>query len=344
MTTPGDPKPSSDAPASERAPRSFEQVAAPSTTAEVLRGPTSGSPTLKEALAQRVRFAGGELPLWSVLAPTFAASAVVIALGAAAATARDVVTQAPVPSAVPSALPPPVPEPTVDVKQVASAAPEPVAPKPLTLVERAAAGEVEALETLEQRPAASLSIEEAVALSQGRSARDREEAEKLRARLTRDPSSLKTPKLLGDLQRLIQNPESARVALAAIASVPDPLSADLLYEVWTGTPLKTDTTELARSLLMIKEVRSRATPQLALALDLRTTEDCQAIAKALPRIIELADKRSYNSLTKLQRKAGCGPQKREDCYPCLRKGEASNQLKEALKVVRSRPDPTPFKG
>jgi hypothetical protein len=300
-------------------------------------------------LTQRVRFAGGELPLWGVLAPAFAAFAVVIALGAAAATTREVMVEAS-PSTSASALASAAPAPTVaeeqkapETKEAPSAAPE-AAKKPLTVIERAASGDGAALDELEQRPAAELAIEEALAIASGRAAREREEANQLRARLAQDPALIKSPKVLSDLYRFTQNPESAREALAAIASVPGPISADLLYEVWTGTPTKTDTTELAQALLLGKSVRAKAAPPLAIALELRTLEDCDAIAAALPRVIEQADKRSFVSLTKLQRKSGCGPNKRQDCYPCLRKGDPANHLKEALKAVRTRREPTPFKG
>ena len=312
--------------------------------------PASGrSPTIKQALVQRVRFAGGELPLWGVLAPAFAACAVLIALGAAAATTREVIVEGPITSA--SALSSSAPSPSATVepkapeaKEAPSAAPEATVKKPLTVIERAAAGDGSAIGELEQRPPAELAIEEALAIASGRATREREEASKLRERLAQDPALIKNPKVLGDLYRFTQNPESAREALAAIANVPGPVSADLLYEVWTGTPTKTDTTELAQSLLLGKGVRAKAAPPLAIALELRTTEDCDALAAALPRVIEQADKRSFVSLSKLQRKSGCGANKRQDCYPCLRKGDPANNLKEALKAVRTRREPTPFKG
>jgi hypothetical protein len=310
---------------------------------------SGGSPSLKQALVQRVRFAGGELPLWGVLAPAFAASAVLIALGAAAATTREVMVEGPAASASVATSAVPAPSVTVEprtpeAKEAPSAAPEATVKKPLSVIERAATGDGSAIGELEQRPPADLAIEEALAIASGRATRERDEAAQLRARLAQDPALIKNPKVLGDLYRFTQNPESAREALAAIANVPGPISADLLYEVWTGTPTKTDTTELARALLLGKGVRAKAAPPLAIALELRTTEDCEAIASALPRVIEQADKRSFLSLTKLQRKSGCGPNKRLDCYPCLRKGDAANQLKEALKAVRTRREPTPFKG
>ncbi len=352
MTQSGGPRPPQwpEAPPSFGSPQPLGQSPAPSATAELPHPHGSGgSPSIKQALTQRVRFAGGELPLWGVLGPAFAASAVVIALGAAAATAREVMVEtSPVSSASALASAAPAPAHTEEKKapetqEAPSAAPE--APKkPLTLIERAASGDGSALSELEQRPAAELAIDEALAIATGRATREREEAEKLRGRLAQDPALIKNPKVLGELYRFTQNPESAREALAAIANVPGPISADLLYEVWTGTPTKTDTTELAQALLLGKGVRAKAAPPLAIALELRTTEDCEAIAAALPRVIELADKRSFVSLTKLQRKSGCGPNKRQDCYPCLRKGDPANNLKEALKVVRTRREPTPFKG
>jgi hypothetical protein len=306
-------------------------------------------PTLGAALRQSIRFAGGELPLWGALAPAFVALAIVISLAAAAATAREVIVPAPSSSAsasasalasaalAPSAVTPAPPPPPAEV-QSAEAKP---APKPLTLTDRAARGDDDALKSLESKPAADLSVEEALAIAAGRGERDLGKARALRQKLSDDPALIKNPSTLAELYAYTQDPTTAREALAAIAGIPGPLGADMLYEVWAGTPTKTETTELARALLLGKTIRSKASPALSATLDLRVAEKCEDALAIMPRVIQEGDKRSFTTLTKMQRKSGCGATKKLDCYPCLRKG---TELKDALKAIKTRREPQPFRG
>jgi len=138
------------------------------------------------------------------------------------------------------------------------------------------------------------------------------------------------------LLRASQSPETARDALAAMAAVPGPISADLLYEVWTGTVERSGNTELARSLLLGRDVRAKASAALLVAIELRETETCEGHAKLLPRATEVGDKRAFGPLSRLLRRTGCGPGKKSDCFPCLRTGDA---LKNALEAVKLRREP-----
>jgi hypothetical protein len=318
---------------------------AANTSAEMLP-PAPLPPTLLGALRQSVRFAGGELPLWGVMVPAFVAMAVIVGLVAAAATAREVIVTAPVeaPTSSASALSSAAPAPSAIVQAPASAEAEERAPapvkKPLTLVERAAQGEGEALKVLESKPAAELSVEEALAIADGRTQRDLGEARALRGKLADDPALIKNQAVLSELYGYTQDPTTARDALAAIAAIPGPIGADMLYAVWTGTPTKTEITELARSLLLGKTIRAKASPALSAALELRAAERCEDALAVLPRVIQEGDKRSFVTLSRMQRKSGCGANKRLDCYPCLRKG---SELKDAMKAVKLRREPQPFR-
>jgi hypothetical protein len=75
------------------------------------------------------------------------------------------------------------------------------------------------------------------------------------------------------------------------------------------------------------------------SLDLRQAERCEDNARIVPRAIEHGDRRALHLLTKLTRKYGCGPNKREDCYPCLR---GSDALDQAVKAVKNRREPKTF--
>jgi len=302
-------------------------------------------PSFAGALAQRVRFAGGEVPLWTLVTPLVLIVALGAAFAAAAVTspadpgANLKVVPEPSASAV-VAAPTPLPLPAPPVVSATSASPE-EKPKPLSLLERASLGEDSALKELSAKPAADLRIDEALALSLGRTAQNVRAARALRERLEHDPGLIKDPEVLAQLRRYSDDPETARDALAAIAAVPSPISADLIYEVWTSTTSRTIATDLARSLINSKDVRAKASKPLAVALDLRDADSCEKNRDLLPRASSDGDRRSFSLLNKLTRKYGCGPAKRQDCYACLRDGK---DLDEALKAVKTRREPHPFGG
>lgn len=292
-----------------------------------------------------MRFAGGEVPLWSLVTPLV----LLVALGAAFAAAA--VTSATDPGAAQTALKP-APEPSASAAPVLPA-PQPAPPvvsstvsadekpKPLTLLERVASGDDAAIKELSAKPVSDLRVEEAISLSLGQSAQDVRAARALRDRVDHDPGLIKDPEVLAQLRRNTDDPETARDALAAMADVPGPISADLIYEVWTSTASRTTATDLARSLIYTKEVRAKASKALAVALDLRDADTCEKSRDLLPAATSDGDHRASHLLNKLTRKYGCGPGKRQDCYACLRDGKA---LDDAIKAVKSRHEPHPFGG
>jgi hypothetical protein len=322
-----------------------QSVAAARTASTLMRPRPSQAPqalpSFSAALAQRVRFAGGEVPLWSLVTPLVLLVALGTAFAAAAVTSADdpSATQvAPKASAEPSAsaLSTPLPPPTPSVSNSAEDK-----PKPLTLLERVERGDDAAIKELSAKPVADLSVAEAISLSVGQSAQEVRAARALRDRIDHDPGLIKDPDVLGQLRRYTDDPETARDALAAMADVPGPISADLIYEVWTATASRTTATDLARSLIYSKEVRAKASPALSVALDLRDADTCEKNRDLMSRANTDGDHRAFHLLGKLTRKYGCGPNKRADCYACLRDG---TDLDGAMKAVKARREPHPFDG
>ncbi|MEP7049011.1 MAG: hypothetical protein ABJB12_01610 [Pseudomonadota bacterium] len=297
-------------------------------------------PSFAAALAQRVRFAGGEVPLWSLVTPLVLLMALGTAFAAAAITsaadpnaAKPTLKASAEPSASAAPLPPlPVPSltPTTEEK-----------PKALSVLERAALGDDAAVKELSAKPVADLRVEEAISLSLGQSAQDVRAARALRDRVEHDPGLIKDQDVLTQLRRYAEDPETARDALAAMANVPGPISADLIYEVWTATTSRTPATDLARALIYTKEVRAKASPALAVALDLREATTCEKTRDLLDRTSADGDRRAFHLLGKLTRKYGCGANKRADCYACLRSG---TDLDAVMKATKSRREPRPFGG
>jgi hypothetical protein len=293
------------------------------------------SPSLLAALRQRVRFAGGEVPLWSLLTPMVLLLALGSAFAAAAISTPDERTAAPVASESVSTpvAPPPLPS------AVASAIEAP--PPPATAQAPALPASAIDTEKLEARRAEELSKDEALAVAAVRRQKEVQRVAELRCKLTRDPGLFKDAATLAELRRAAEDPLTAPDALTAMAEAPGPLSADLLYEMWTGTVVRNGATELARSLVFSKEVRAKASPELAVALDLRIAETCEQNQALLPRVTDKGDRRSLAMLAKLARKFGCGPNKRLDCYPCLREDKA---VDDAMTAVKKRREPKPFSG
>jgi hypothetical protein len=292
--------------------------------------------SLGEALRSRVRVVGAELPLWGVLVPVFALTAVVSALAAGLlGTAAPERTRAGA-SASAAAEAPAVAAAATQTTAPKQGDPSPAARPGASLVERAKSGEGSALAALEQKKPGERSAEEALGLAAGKMVQAATDAGRLRARLAADPGLAKDPKVIADLRKFAQDPETSRDALAAMAALPGALSADLLYEAWTSTAERSETTELAQALLMSRDVRPKASPALAIALDIREAETCEANAKLLPRAIEVGDKRAFAPLSRLLRHNGCGPSKRDDCYACIREGDL---LKRALTTVKLRREP-----
>ncbi len=275
-------------------------------------------PTLGAALAAQVRFAGAKLPLWGILLST------VVPVLCAAGLALLLMSS---------------PQASTSMTAVGSAqATEPEAPA-APLAQAAGEPSEATLKALEARQADTLSTKELLTLAQGRSSRDLAAVRAVRDELARQPDGAKDRATLGKLRDFANNPLTAPDALAAMAALPGPLSADLLYEIWTGTAARTDTTELARALVYSADVRSKASPALAAALELRAAETCEANKAALGHVTKDGDRRALPALLKLKRKQGCGPNKKQDCFACLREGD---ELEDANKALKGRKAPNPF--
>ncbi len=270
------------------------------------------------ALGQRVLVGTARVPLWTLFA-----AGIGIALLLGGALARLVLGAAP--AEFPSAVPP----------VSASAAVVPSARSP-TLARHAALGDPAALRRLESREPEDRSMDESLALARGRDLEQRAALDQLAERVRGKPAVASAPETREKLLEFVDDPRTATEALRVVASLPGSIGPDLLYEVWTGTPQRNDTTRLAEELVYSREVRAKASPSLLVALDLRHAEACDAVATILPRAIQHGDSRSLRMLGKLLRRTGCGPRKSEDCYPCLRGGE---QIADAIAAVRSRRAP-----
>ena len=195
----------------------------------------------------------------------------------------------------------------------------------------------EQLAKLASLPPESLTARELASLADARTEALRASAKALRLKLEASPELGKDPALQSELLRLADDPRTSTDALLAMAALERPLAADLLYEVWTRTAVRSDATDLARALLHGKEGRLKASPALAVALDLRLAESCEQYKAILPQALRDGDRRAAHLLAKLNGKRSCGPKKNADCYACLR--EQPDELKATINAVKSRRPP-----
>jgi hypothetical protein len=193
------------------------------------------------------------------------------------------------------------------------------------------------LADLEGRSPGSLSSGELIKVAEGRAERQREAAKVLREKVEDNHAAVHDKAVQAQLLQFVGDAETARDALAAMVVAEAPVGPDLLYEVWTGTPARTDATELARALVYSKDVRPRASAALAVALELRVAEKCEDFKAVLPKALKDGDRRVLHLLTKLTAKRGCGPKKADDCYACLR--EPADELTATMNAVKSRKAP-----
>jgi hypothetical protein len=277
------------------------------TSASVETSDAGGSGVLERSL----RTARLHPALWMVLAPAvLALSAIGLIL---------VVTPARRPTPPQTALAGGQPTPVADGATIS-------AEKPLP-----------ALAELEARPPESLTASELLRLADGREQQRQADAEQLGEKLKQNPDLLGDKATQAELLRLSRDAETAHAALGALATVKSPVAVDLLYEVWTGTPIHSESTELARALSLSTDVRPRASAALSVALDLRVAQSCEQFRAVLPTALKDGDRRSLLPLSKLASKRGCGPKKTEDCYVCLR--GAPDELSATINAVKSRRAP-----
>ena len=236
----------------------------------------------------------------------------------------------PAPRAAPKVSAKPKPSPVSDAGADAAAA----APAQDPWVAKATEGDPEAVKAISALELSERTAQQIVAL-------ERAEAEIKRQKISDLVHKIElVPKLGRDrntIKAVAEFADDARVAgdlVLALASLPGPVGPDLLYKVGPGTWRKSPAKQLASDALYAKGVRNKASPALGVYLDLsRDDNDCETVVKILERVKISGDRRSLRPMGRLGKKTGCGPKKRDDCWPCLRKGDL---LKDATVAARKR--------
>ena len=210
------------------------------------------------------------------------------------------------------------------------------APAGPSLVERARAGEPDAIKVLESRPREQRSAEEATALAHARAAAKRAEIAELKRKITLVPKVAEDKATLERVKELTADREVSTDVLSMLASLPGNVGTDLLYTLYRDMRASSESGMLAEDLLYSKDVKEKLSPALAALLELRKAEKCEDALASLKRVKEDGDRRALSSLVRFHNKRGCGPKKMDDCWRCLRFPDI---LKEVLGEVVKRPAP-----
>lgn len=218
----------------------------------------------------------------------------------------------------------------------ASAAPSgPVAKAEPDITERAASGELRAMEELTAIPTEQRSVAQAVALSKGRAVQKVTALDLLRENLAQNVDAEGLKKLM----QFAQDGDTARLAIGIAAGIAGSKGCDLLYELSIAKATPPEMALLAGQFLNTKEVRAKASPSLALVLDLRDATECDQRKALVEKAADVGDKRILRHIVPLTKKTGCGARKTDDCNPCLR-DDNQKIIRDALGKAQGRKGPT----
>jgi hypothetical protein len=204
-----------------------------------------------------------------------------------------------------------------------------------TVLERAVTGEMGAMDELSAIAVEQRSVAQAVALSKGRAVQKLTALDLLRENLAQSPESDGIKKLM----QFAQEGDTARTAIGIAAGLSGSKGCDLLYELSVAKGVPPEMAVLAGQFLNGKEVRAKASPALALVLDLRDAKECSERKTILEKAVEIGDRRILRHIVPLTKKTGCGPKKSDDCNPCLRE-ENQKSIRDAMAKSQARKSPT----
>jgi hypothetical protein len=207
--------------------------------------------------------------------------------------------------------------------------------KSKSVAERAAEGDADAVKQLEALPPGERTAEDIVALSRARVAERRKAMTEVVRKIELVPKYAEERDMLKSLRAYANDAEVAPDLVLALAGLPGTVGPDLLYKLGPAAWGRVAAKPLAQETLYAKDVRSKASPALAIVLDLEQETSCDAVAKILERAKVSGDRRALKAMDGLRRKTGCGPRKRDDCWPCLH-DRGNTLLKDAIKEASKR--------
>lgn len=207
--------------------------------------------------------------------------------------------------------------------------------RPTTLTERAEAGDGDALFKITNMSPNDRSAALTLALERGYQAQKQNEFKEFTRQLEA-PGGMATANLTTRFLSYATSPETMLAAFAHLLTWPGATGPDVLYAVWEKAPGGNRAASLAQQLLHSPDQRTKATPALITALDLRSATSCEDYLRVLPAVQRDGDQRCSATLRALKHTDGCGDDGQQDCFACLREGP---MLDNALTAINKRIPP-----
>ena len=142
--------------------------------------------------------------------------------------------------------------------------------------------------------------------------------------LDADASAVNDLKLDEDVRNAAIGSEAQDAAFALLEKKMGTAGPDILYDIAygrSGAEYPAAATR-ARRAVNRADVRAAASPELAIALELRGASSCEAKRNLFPRAREVGDVRALLVLRPYTSTRGCGFAQARDCWPCMRAGGA----------------------
>jgi hypothetical protein len=203
---------------------------------------------------------------------------------------------------------------------------------PLTLADRARAGDGEALYKITNMAQGERTSALTLALEAGYQAQKLREFKEF-VKSTAGASGSLPAASVSRMVDFATSPETMLPAFQELTQWAGPTGPDVLYAVWEKAAGGSRAASLAQQLLYSADQRAKATPALLAALDLRSAANCDDYLRVLPAVARNGDQRSSATLRALRHNDGCGADGQQDCYACLRD---NSQLEDALKAIDAR--------
>jgi hypothetical protein len=225
-----------------------------------------------------------------------------------------------------------------------SAPPPPPPPPPKSLAEKAIEGDLAAFKQLEGKATRERTSEETLALVQG----ELVQKQKALAELARKTELVAAFGKSEDTQKTfteaVKDPRQSTASLEILAKMSGPMGPDYLYKVYRLPQRHPLTEKLALDLLLSKDIYGKASDALKIVLDMdqaiqAESKDCPGMIKLLVRAQADADTRAFRPIASLNSKRGCGDNKLQDCWECLRDGEGKDAMADAIKLARKNKAP-----
>ena len=153
--------------------------------------------------------------------------------------------------------------------------------------------------------------------------------------LAGDPRAAEDVKLEEDVRNAALVREAQDDAFGLLESKMGMRGVDILYDIAFGTSgrMYPQAATRAKHSLDGKDVRSRASPALAVLLEFRDAKGCDAKHALLDDARDRADARILPVLQPFEGTRGCGFLGRNDCYPCMRH---DHLLYDAMQAIEAR--------